>query len=216
MKKIADIKHAFYINLLKRPDRKRHVEEQLFSVGISATRFNAIEISNGAIGCSLSHLKCLKFAYDNNLPHVLICEDDITFLNPQLFVDQITNFFEAHKEWDVLLLAGNNVPPHKIIDNTCVKVGHCQTTTGYIVKNHYYRKLMENIQVGVNLLVKNPEMRFSYAIDKYWLSLQKTDDWFLITPLTVTQKEDFSDIEKQIINYNKTMLDLDKLYMFKK
>jgi GR25 family glycosyltransferase involved in LPS biosynthesis len=62
MNSISDIKHAFYINLLSRPDRKYHVERQLQSVGISAERFNAIKMSNGAIGCSMSHLKIIETA----------------------------------------------------------------------------------------------------------------------------------------------------------
>jgi len=219
MKSIADIKHAFYINLTKRTDRKKHVEEQLSSVGIVGERFNAVEISNGAIGCSLSHLKCLKNAFDNDLPHVLICEDDITFLEPEVFINQVNKFLESHcddNSWDVLLLAGNNVPPYKLVDDTCVKVKHCQTTTGYIVKKHYYKKLMTNIQEGINLFIKNPQLGFSYAIDKYWISLQKRDNWFLITPLTVVQKDNYSDIEKKVTNYSKLMLDLDKPHLQKK
>jgi GR25 family glycosyltransferase involved in LPS biosynthesis len=218
MKSITDIKHAFYINLLKRTDRKKHVEEQLSSVGIVGTRFNAVELTNGALGCSLSHLKCLKNAFDNDLPHVLICEDDITFLDPLTFTHQFNKFLESRGDdnsWDVLLLAGNNVPPYKIVDDTCIQVRHCQTTTGYIVKKHYYRTLMTNIQEGINLFLKNPKLGFCYAIDKYWLSLQKTDKWFLLTPLTVVQKDDYSDIEKRVTNYSKLMLDLDKSHLFK-
>ena len=217
MKSIADIKHGFYINLLKREDRKTHVEEQLASVGLqTVTRFNAVEIKNGAVGCSLSHLKCLKTAFKNNWPHVLICEDDITFLEPQIFMDQLNKFLETHDKWDVLLIAGNNVPPYKSIDDTCIQVSHCQTTTGYIVKNHYYNKLIANIEEGVMCLLNNPENKFHYAIDKYWLHLQKVDKWYLLIPLTVVQKEDYSDIEKKNTNYNKLMLDLDKPYLFAK
>jgi len=62
MNSISDIKHAFYINLETRPDRKQHVEEQLQNIGISAERFNAIRLQNGAIGCSMSHLKCIEIA----------------------------------------------------------------------------------------------------------------------------------------------------------
>ena len=57
---------------------------------------------------------------------------------------------------------------------------------------------------------KNPEQHSFYAIDKFWFHLQKKDNWFLIIPLTVTQKEDYSDIEKRYTNYTKSMLDLDK------
>ena len=65
MNSISDIKHAFYINLHCRPDRKQHVENQLTSIGINAERFNAIKMSNGAIGCSMSHLKIIENAKAN-------------------------------------------------------------------------------------------------------------------------------------------------------
>ena len=56
------INHAFYINLESRPDRKQHVERELMKVGIKAKRFNAIRLPNGALGCSMSHLRCLETA----------------------------------------------------------------------------------------------------------------------------------------------------------
>jgi len=62
MNNINDIKHAFYINLDTRPDRKEHVETQLNMIGIKADRFKAIKLNNGAIGCSMSHLKLLENA----------------------------------------------------------------------------------------------------------------------------------------------------------
>ena len=207
---ISDIKHSFYINLESRPDRKKHVEEQLKIIGIQAERFNAIKLPNGALGCSMSHLKCLEIAKENNWDHVLIVEDDIKFLNPELFVNQLNKFLNCHNEWDVVLIAGNNLPPHEIIDNTCVKVSHCQTTTGYIVKSHYYNTLIDNIRNGITNLIKEPSKHFFYAIDKYWFKLQQKDNWYLITPLTVTQREDYSDIEKRPTNYTRAMTDLTK------
>lgn len=216
MKNINDIKHAFYINLEHRTDRKIHVEEQLTNIGIYATRFNAIKMENGAIGCSLSHLKCLEIAYKNNWEHVLICEDDITFLDAPLFKQQLNKFFEKHQqnEWDVILFAGNNIPPYKQIDESCVKITKCQTTTGYLVNGHYIKKLMENVKLGVHYLILNPTYHQKYAIDKFWFYLQQLDRWFLITPLTVVQKEGYSDIEKKETNYNKVMIDIDKPYLF--
>ena len=210
---ICDIKHSFYINLETRPDRKIHVEEQLKIIGIQANRFNAIKLPNGALGCSISHLKCLEIAKENNWEHVLIVEDDIKFLNPELFTNQINKFLNLHSEWDVILIAGNNLPPHEIIDDTCVKVTQCQTTTGYIVKNHYYDTLIDNIRNGITNLIKEPSKHFLYAIDKYWFRLQKRDNWYLITPLTVTQREDYSDIEKRPTNYTRAMTDLTKEWL---
>ena len=101
MNSISDIKHAFYINLLSRPDRKDHVEEQLKTIGIKPERFNAIRMDNGAIGCSMSHLRLLEIAKLNNWEHILIVEDDILFTDPNLFVTQFNKLYISITDVDV-------------------------------------------------------------------------------------------------------------------
>lgn len=216
MNSISDIKHAFYINLLSRPDRKQHVERQLQSVGIRGQRFNAIKMPNGAIGCSMSHLKIIETAKANNWDHVLIVEDDILFTNPNLFVQQFNKFLSNHKNFDVVLIAGNNIPPYLTIDDSCVQVSRCQTTTGYLVQKHYYDILIKNYKDGILFLMKEPHNHILYAIDKHWFNLQAIHKWYLITPLSVTQREDYSDIEKRPTNYTHVMLDLDKTAFFQR
>jgi glycosyl transferase family 25 len=212
---LEDIKYAFYINLLHRTDRKIHVENQLNSMNIKADRFNAIKMNNGAIGCSMSHLKLLTHAKNNNFSHILILEDDITFLNPELFKTNFNNFIKTHSnDWDVILFAGNNIPPYDVIDETCIKVKKCQTTTGYLVNGHYIETLINNFKDGLKQLIQYPHLHTLYAIDKYWFQLQDNDRWFLIIPPTVIQKEDYSDIEKKETNYKNIMLDIDKPYLF--
>jgi glycosyl transferase family 25 len=211
MNSISDIKHAFYINLLSRSDRKEYVEEQLKKIGVNAERFNAIKMKNGALGCSFSHLKLIETAKANNWEHILIVEDDILFTDPTLFVDQFNKFLSNHKDFDVLLVAGNNVPPYKSVDDTCVQVFTCQTTTGYLVQRHYYDTLINNYKNGILKFMKEPTNHFFYAIDKYWFQLQAVDKWLLLVPLTVTQREDYSDIENRATNYSYLMLDLDKV-----
>jgi glycosyl transferase family 25 len=215
MNSIFDIKHTYYINLDSRPDRKQHVEKQMKNIGINSERFKAIKLPDGALGCSMSHLKILEMAKENNYPHVLIVEDDILFTDPSLFIQQFNKFLSNHKDFDVVLISGNNLPPYKEIDDSCVQVVNCQTTTGYLVQNHYFDKLIKNYREGINKLMKDPGNRILYAIDKYWFNIQKIDKWYLIIPLTVTQREDYSDIEKRPTNYSKVMLDLDKKAFFK-
>ena len=214
---LADIKNIFYINLEHRTDRKEHVEKELLKIGFKAAqRFNAIKMENGAIGCSMSHLRILQDAQKNNLDHILIVEDDITFLDPELFKNQLNKFFETHKnDWDVVLLAGNNIPPYKNIDSTCIQVTRCQTTTGYIVNGHYIKTLLQNVKIGLTHLINKPSEHAKYAIDKYWFVLQQLYKWYLIVPLTVVQREDYSDIEKRVTNFEKHMLDVDKEQMMK-
>ena len=190
IKCLDDIKNVFYINLEHRTDRKEHIENELLKLGLTGTRFNAIKMKNGAIGCSLSHLKILEQSTKNNLDHVLILEDDITFLDSELFKNQINKFLQLHdNNWDVILFAGNNMPPYKNIDDTCVQVTRCQTTTGYLVNGHYIDRLASNVKIGLTNLLNNPTKHPIYAIDKFWFTLQNTDRWYLIIPLTVVQCE---------------------------
>ena len=213
---LEDIKHAFYINLDHRTDRKEHVTGQLTNLGLQGfERFNAIKMENGAVGCSMSHLKILQSAVQNNWDHVLIVEDDITFLDPALFKANFETFLQRNgNNWDVILLAGNNMPPYDAIDDVCIKVKRCQTTTGYLVNGHYIKQLMENVKMGLTQLMYKPASHAMYAIDKFWFVLQAVDKWYLIIPPTVVQREDYSDIEKKRINYQKIMMDLDKKEMF--
>ena len=207
---IKDIKNIFYINLESRPDRRNYFENQMKLVGLTATRFNAIKHPIGAIGCSMSHLELLKFAKINNLDHILIMEDDITFLNPEIFRNSFNQFLEKKINFDVLLIAGNNMGEYIKDNDFSVKIKKCQTTTGYFVKSHYYDKLIENIETGIQKFIKNNRRFNDFAIDQHWNILQLVDLWYLLIPLTVTQRADYSDIEKRITNYNRVMLDLDK------
>ena len=96
------IKNVYYINLENRPDRKEHAENELKSLGWNPTRFNAVKLENGALGCSTSHLKCLELAKSEGLDHILICEDDITFLNIDTLKDSLEKFHNSGIQWDFL------------------------------------------------------------------------------------------------------------------
>ena len=209
---LLDLINVIYINLDDRKDRRVSVEKELTKIGIkSYERFNAVKLKNGALGCSMSHLKCLELAKSNNYDYVLICEDDIEFLDPELFLSQLQKFLFKNERWDVVLIAGNNMIPYVSIDETCIKVYNCQTTTGYIVNKNYYDILIQNYKEGIQKLLKDPTNN-DYKIDKYWLSLQKQNKWYLIIPLTIVQREDYSDIEKKVTNFKNYMLNYNKAY----
>lgn len=215
IRNLSDIQHAFYINLNHRTDRREQVEHELSVMGINAQRFEAIHMNNGAIGCTISHLKLLEKAILEKYSHLLVLEDDIQFLEPETFKRSFNKFLELHgNNWDVIIFSGNNVPPHVEIDETCIKVSSCQTTTGYLVNGHYLLNLRNNIKEGLGKLIKHPHLHYYFAIDKYWFNLQKNDNWYLIIPPTVTQREGYSDIEKKITNYTNVMTDINKKWLY--
>lgn len=212
MKNVNDlINHCLYINLEHREDRRNHINNQFYNIlNIPIERFNAIQHKKGAIGCSLSHIKCLQLAKERNWEYVMIVEDDIQFLQPDVFKKNLNGFLERNIEFDVLLLAGNNFQPYHVINKYCARIFNCQTTTGYIVKKHYYDTLINNIKQSVLLLLKEPHKSYFYAIDIWWKQLQRRDTWYLLLPITIIQMESYSDIEKRNTNYGNAMLKFNK------
>ena len=210
-------KHTLFINLEHRSDRLEHVKEELKKIGVEGERVNAVKLAQGAIGCTMSHIKCIELAKTRNWPHVFICEDDITFTNPSLFLENIKKFHE-NKDiiWDVLIIGGNNVPPYQKVQPYCARVLNCQTTTGYIVKSDFYDVLIDNFKEGVQKLMKNPANKREFAIDMYWKRLQMQYYWYMIMPATVTQYENYSDIEDRNMSYDRLLLDTDKEWYTKK
>ena len=207
------LQHTIFINLDHRTDRLDHVLEEFKKLNITGERFKAIKTQSGNIGCSLSHIRCLEIAKERGYPFVFICEDDIQFTNPTLFIENLTKFYNLYKngfQWDVLIVGGNTCPPFQQITDFCVRTYNVQTTTGYIVQNHYYDKLIRNFKEGLQHLTREPDNKRKYSLDIYWKQLQATDNWFITIPLTVNQYYDYSDIEEKVVDYTQPMLDLEK------
>ena len=211
-------KHTLFINLESRRDRLEHVQQEFKKMNIEAERINAIRMTEGAIGCTLSHIRCLEIAKKRKYPHVFIAEDDITFLQPDLLSENLKKFEENTELpcWDVLIIGGNNCPPYTKINDYCIRAFNNQTTTGYIVKSHYYDTLITNFKESAEKLMRNPHNKREYALDMYWKRLQQTGIWLMIVPATVTQYQDYSDIEKRVVNYDRLMLDIQKDWFFRK
>jgi len=209
--------NTLYINLEARKDRLKHVTKQLATMGIQGERVNAIKTKVGAVGCTMSHIKCLELAKERQWEHVFICEDDITFLFPNVLKENLNKFVEEQKDlpWDLLIIGGNNVPPYTPLTEYVAQVYYCQTTTGYIVKQHYYDTLLQNFRESVNNLIREPTQGSQFALDIYWKRLQQKDQWYMITPPTVTQCESYSDIECRNVNYDHLMLDMEKAWLLR-
>jgi glycosyl transferase family 25 len=211
--------HVLYINLDYRIDRNEHIKKELEKLGIIETRierFNAIKMSNGAVGCTMSHIKCMELAKLRNWSKVMICEDDAVFSQPDVLNTSMKKFAESNLAWDVLLIGANNVPPYEKIGDYCIRVSNAQTTTCYMVSSHYYDTLIRNFREGVSKLLRDPTNKREWAIDMYWKRLQGIDRWYMLTPPTVYQKEDYSDIEGRAVDYRHLMLDLDKPWLFQR
>ena len=88
--------YTLYINLDHRTDRKDHLLLEMGKIGsVNPERFSAIKMAMGNIGCTLSHIRCIELAKARDWPYVFICEDDITFTDPLVFLTSLERFFTS-------------------------------------------------------------------------------------------------------------------------
>ena len=203
--------NCLFINLKERKDRLEKTLIELEKLNIKGERFNAIKNDNGALGCTLSHIACIEIAIDRNYEQIFICEDDIKIIDENKFLESLKDFNNKIKNWDVVLVSGNNFQPYYKVNvcDSCIKINNCQTTTGYIIKKNYYSKLLQNFKESAKMLVEKNNTK-NWAVDVHWKKLQKEDSWFLIIPVNIVQYEGYSDIEKKNINYEDIMKKVDK------
>uniref|UniRef100_A0A6C0IIG7 Glycosyl transferase family 25 domain-containing protein n=1 Tax=viral metagenome TaxID=1070528 RepID=A0A6C0IIG7_9ZZZZ len=209
-------KHTLFINLDSRVDRLEHALQEFEKMNMQVERVSAIKNKNGAIGCTMSHIQCLQLAKERDYDYVFVCEDDITFLDPDKLKESAQLFMQNMKsKWDVLIIGGNNVPPYQKLSDYCARIFNCQTTTGYVVQKHFYDTLIQNFKESATSLMRNPKNKQEYALDIYWKRLQQQHVWLMLTPPTVSQYESYSDIENKNVNYDHLMLDMNKEWYMK-
>jgi len=180
---------VLYINLEKRKDRKEHIEKQ-FEDFHNVERVDAIDTPhNGYEGCVLSHIKALEYAKQIGYDEVIICEDDFEWVDKD-------NFVYPEIDFDVCMISGK-INKKEFISWNYNKVLDGRHTDCYLIKKHFYDKLIHNFKEGYEKLKINNE-HCNY-IDVYWLSLQK-ENMFITPSLTIgRQMEGYSDIQKKIM-----------------
>jgi GR25 family glycosyltransferase involved in LPS biosynthesis len=194
------IDKIIYINLDSRKDRDLSIRTQLKIYNLKAERLSASYIENNpSQGCALSHIRCLENAVKNKYENILILEDDFIFnIEPNEFKKKIFKFLKYVKNWDVLMLLGYNIISEKyndIID----KVVESNTAAGYLVNNHYYKKLLKCFKKSYELL-NNIDLPGT-SIDIVWKELQKVDNWYIFNPFLGIQGCSYSNLEKHFVNH---------------
>ena len=196
---------GYYINLTHRVDRKNHMEnlKQHQSFFSNVERLEAIQNKNGAIGCSLSHIKGLTELLKKNKDCYMILEDDFFIFDDHNFNEFINNFEEIknNDNWDLITLTprGKTIKHnyinkfHKIIEN--------QTGTAYIIKHFFLEKLLNTFKNGVLRLMKGEDPNL-YALDQCWKPLQLENKFIYFEKIFGGQLPCYSDIEKRIVDYN--------------
>ena len=198
----------YYINLDKRKDRKINIENQIKKLNdklniFTSERINAIDdLEYGGIGCGKSHIIALNKAKKNNLDFIIILEDDIILKNQ--LIKKYFEYIDTLNDWDVIILSGHGQSIR--INDLISKAYNIQTTGCYIVKKHYYDKLINNFQESVDNMNKlrmyKKDINYKeFAIDQNWKKLQPAGKWYIFNDNLGYQADGYSNIEKKNISY---------------
>jgi glycosyl transferase family 25 len=228
-----------FINLDRSKDRLKHMLNQIKTYNISNIhRISGIDgnkinyrgdnigdfvfVNNdfnnntkSELGCLLSHIKAIKYAYNNNLETVLITEDDISFELMQFWnksLQQVIN--NAPTDWQVLQLYNNcNIYDcnncNKYIDS---KKEHCYGAGAYLINKNGQESILKLFNNNLLILDKSKlnssDLASDHLLPKYlknWYSYRE--------PLFITKNDkDFlestihpSHIYMHIYNNNKIL-----------
>ena len=177
------------INLKHRKDRRAYVKKLFQKKNIYNYSFYTAELhEEPRRGCLESHLNIIREHRSKGTDYILIVEDDIKILN---FPDVLT---DIPSDWDMLYLGGN---VKRIVNSYNDKWKKVQSwcTHAYLInlKNKTFMK-------SVLKLWKNTD---NTPIDNLYINKINTNyNCYMISPMMIVQREDYSDIEKKQVNYD--------------
>ena len=164
----------YYINLKRRPDRKKHVEEQLNKYTTKYTRFEAYDgkkLNLNYVDENIIHKDNLKDALSDKktfgititkgaigcaMSHHSIWEkiansnyEKVLIVEDDIEInDNIYNFNsiynEVPKDWDILYIGSGQYKKDEKITNSISKLDHAFGLFGYIINSRSARKLLNN------------------------------------------------------------------------
>lgn len=191
------------INLDRRTDRWDESVKEFEKIGIKdkVERFSAIENSDPAIGCNLSHYECIKIAKKEGSENVLIFEDDVKFIN-----ETIPILKEAIEEldkldWYMFYLGANT--HHKL-----PKVSKFLSLLKNSFALHacaYHSEIFDYIIEEYDKVIKNYRNPVVDSQQMYdvWVSrnIQNKYMSLVCTPIVATQRSSYSDLQKRVVDY---------------
>lgn len=208
---------VIYVNLDSRKDRDEEIKSELKRIGVpedKVHRLSAVKRSWGALGCSLSHIACLKFIQERGWTRTLVLEDDAGFedgdskrwstgLQDIRAMVESSGNTNLDSKWDVIFLGGfvrDPAGPEKTEYNTLFRTRNTSCTHAYIIRGAYAPKLREHTEIAVQMMMKNAPNVKQFNLDNAWSALMAEDRWFISVPTLAFQRESFSDIEGKNAN----------------
>ena len=190
---------TFCINLDRRSDKWAYMRCELERVGITATRFTAIDTKPGWRGCRDSHIRLMEMC--RNEETFLILEDDVKFLCDDPIGAIVDVMDDLPYNWDALFLGASPQEPQERYSDHLYRLKNALTAHA-IVWHNRHNGAVERILTDKSLIGKIDVYLRDWIFPNY--------NCFLIKPLCATQtqfssdtcgRSDVSTIEKNYYKY---------------
>jgi GR25 family glycosyltransferase involved in LPS biosynthesis len=185
---------ALIINLEHQTEKLQHTLEEVTKLrDVQYEVISAIYDTNPLKGCTLSHLKCVDYARQNNLESVMILEDDVVFEdNVQDVLEKSLQEVQTF-EWNILYLGGLIKSESKCVSPNLIHVNRVNTTHAYIIHNRFYDVVL-NVDTDI-------------IIDCSYRELSRTYPMYMCNPIVAYQKPGYSLLQRRDVNYKRDMQD---------
>jgi hypothetical protein len=171
------------INLRERTDRFLEAKRELARVGIRKVVFFQSERQADRDKAIIdAHMACLRYALEQNVPYVLIFEDDVLFLeNYEIHLPQAIEFLRSRSDWNLFHFGGfifrkaERVTPHVIR-------GALLNLHAVVVRTEFAKKILE----------KRPYCS-GMSVDLFYSALNGDSSFVYVDPLIAIQRASASD-----------------------
>ena len=170
--KINKINLILWVNLDKSTERKTNMENILKNIDIPNIRISAIDgdtyhftykfldnMNKYEKGCILSHLKSIQYLQYIEGEYFMICEDDITFRNINLFNNNLQDIIDNAPQFEILIISKlccfnklNNLYTWYDANYHNKLVG---STACYIISRagiNHFKNIINDIQIGTKII----------------------------------------------------------------
>jgi glycosyl transferase family 25 len=193
----------FCINLDRRPDRWDACSELFKKENMIVEKFSAVDgtllehntpLSNGQVGCYLSHYNLLLHCLEKKYNQVLIFEDDVAFDEglSQFFFDNID---KVPEDWKFLYLGGNHLAQSTKLDENVHKMNYTLATHAYAVK----------LDIIPTILATLESDKMQHPVDVYYANLHRHIPSYVIKrgdSALIWQGDSYSDVAEAHASYD--------------
>lgn len=171
-KKLKGVDAIAWINLDRSENRKKYMEELLGNIDIPNYRISGVDgktqnvrsmigncgyvrnLSNYEIACTLSHIKAISHLSTLPGKYFLVCEDDISLKNTNLFHEKLRDIIKESPEFDILLINKTYLGPvnenYGLWKNYQYQGATVCSTVSYIISKNGIKKLMNYGSYDIN------------------------------------------------------------------